>query len=102
MTQCWSFPGPISGVMGREADQSALSGSDGMTVEEKHVKKRLNWSKKAKLAVLLGLVICSGVKAAPPSCPEWNPQSFFQQAGLQEVADCLAARADPNARSESG
>ena len=47
-------------------------------------------------------VIAGSPATALPDCSAWNSPSFFEEASVDDVAHCLDAGADPNARDEDG
>ena len=49
-----------------------------------------------------GCLIAKPVLAAEVSCEDWNTGFFFWQASVEDVARCLKAGADPNARDDDG
>ncbi len=58
------------------------------------------------LVVLLGGSATSLGGSAPADsgagCAEWNTESFFKKASVEEVSACLEAGADPKSRDEKG
>ncbi len=56
------------------------------------------------VAMMATMAACSTLPdaRAQPHCANWNSYSFFKTAGAEDVRACLRARADPDARTESG
>ena len=55
------------------------------------------------IVIAFSMVVASGLAAqSPSSCDQWNTGAFFGTATVEDVARCLTAGADVNARDEAG
>ena len=54
------------------------------------------------IALFLALALAAAQARAEAGCAGWNTEGFFEAAETVDVERCLAAGADPNARTEFG
>ncbi len=63
----------------------------------------MTWKRIVLWGVFLAVLATPAMGAqAAPDCAAWNTEEFFKTATGENVTTCLAAGADPMARTEDG